>query len=248
MPFQLAVFCPVTKRRATVLAMCNAYFDAHNLHGNVVSFTSLEDIWEEPFDYDAYLLPLDAPENRQRMPDGLLLAKKLRSKGMFNPIIFVATSPEWAYEAYRVNALQYLPIPLSADLLYPALERAVKPTRSPAFALHTANGIHAIPFREIETVECTNHTLLFHRYARSSICSLTLRVPLRTALAPLLQDIRFVQPHRSYVINLSQVEQLGAGEFIMKSGATIPVSRERYANMKASFVAFLADGQRRSLT
>ncbi len=38
---------------------------------------------------------------------------------------------------------------------------------------------------------------------------------------------RFVQLHRSYVVNLAAVSQLAAGEFWMQSGARVPVPRGR---------------------
>ena len=44
---------------------------------------------------------------------------------------------------------------------------------------------------------------------------------------PLLTDERFVQLHRSYVVNLAAVSQLAAGEFWMQSGARVPVPRGR---------------------
>lgn len=248
MPFQLAVFCPVPQRRPTVLALCTGYFELNNLNANVVTFSNAKTMEDEPFAYDAYLLALTPPSKTKSLPDGLLLAQKLRTKGMLNPIIFTANTPEWAYEAFRVNALQYLPSPLTADLFYPALEQALAPTAAPLFALNTATGICAIPFREIESVECTNHTLLFHRYALTSVQSLTLRVPLRTVLAPLLQDARFVQPHRSYVVNLAEVERLDIAAFVMKSGASIPVSRDRYPLMKEAYLSFIARTQDNSRT
>ncbi|MFI3169483.1 MAG: LytTR family DNA-binding domain-containing protein [Faecalibacterium sp.] len=243
MPFQLAVFCPVIKRRSAVLAMCNAFFPMRNLHGHAISFPSCQAILEEKITYDAYLLPLTSPPAGQRTPDGLLLAQALRKQGINRPIIFVAPSPEWAYEAFRVNALQYLLTPLSPESLYPALEQATAVMHTPIFALTTAQGVCGIPFSEIESVECTNHVLHFHCRTRAPARSLTLRVPLRTALAPLLQDARFVQPHRSFVVNLSAVDALCAGELLMKSGAIIPVPRDRYASIKAAYLAFLAGTQ-----
>ncbi len=239
MSFHLAVFCPVAKRRTAVLGLCRSYFHLRKHPCRVVSFTNYDSILAEPFHYDAYILPVTTPLDGKKLPEGILLAQKLRAKGMLNPIIFLASSPEWAYEAYRVNALQYLPMPISTVSLYGALERAVEPLHAPVFALTTAEGVYGIPFSEIESVECTNHILHFHRRAHGSIRSITLRVPLRTAIAPLLDDPRFIQPHRSYVVNLSEVDCLTTSEFQMKSGAQIPVPRERYASIKATYLAFL---------
>lgn len=239
MPFRLAVFCPVVKRRSAILALCRAYFHKHAYPCTIVSFTSYEGVLSDTSHYDAYLLPLVSPMAGQQLPNGLLLARALRARGMLNPIIFVSSNPEWAYEAFRVDALQYLPIPLSSETLFPALERAITLPCTPVFALTTPEGVFGIPYEEIESVECSNHTLFFHRLKLGTLRSVTLRVPLREALAPLLRDPRFIQPHRSFVINMYAVAQLSANEFIMKSGASIPIPRERYATIKTAYLAFL---------
>ena len=57
--------------------------------------------------------------------------------------------------------------------------------------------------------------------------SLSVRVPFAQVAQPLLTDERFVQLHRSYVVNLAAVSQLAAGEFWMQSGARVPVPRGR---------------------
>ena len=57
--------------------------------------------------------------------------------------------------------------------------------------------------------------------------SLSLRVSFAEVAKPLLEDGRFLQPHRSYVVNLAAVSQLAASEFWMQSGARVPVPRGR---------------------
>ncbi len=246
MSFHLAVFCPVVKRRAAVLSLCRAFYQLRGIPHELTSFCSYQELTASPFTYDAYLLPMTPPPHGQHIPEGLLLAQKLRINGVHSPIIFVATSPEWAYEAFRVNALQYLPMPLSSNTLYPALERALTPFHCPIFSLQTPDGIYGLPFHEIEHVECTNHILHFHCHTQAAVRSTTLRVPLRTAIAPLLRDPSFLQPHRSYVVNLAAVSMLSPTGFIMRSGAVVPVSRERYTDAKAKYHAFLTQTQNES--
>lgn len=243
MSFRLAVFCPVVKRRAAVLSLCRAFYQLRGIPHELTSFSSYQEVTAAPLTFDAYLLPMTPPPHGQHTPEGLLLAQKLRIKGVHQPIIFVATSPEWAYDAFRVNALQYLPMPLSSNTLYPALERAMTPLHCPIFSLQTPDGIYGLPFHEIEHVECTNHILHFHCHTQATVRSTTLRVPLRTAIAPLLSDPCFLQPHRSYVVNLAAASALSSTEFIMRSGAIVPVSRERYADVKAKYQVFLTQTQ-----
>ncbi len=51
----------------------------------------------------------------------------------------------------------------------------------------------------------------FHLTTGEDVASLSLRVPFSTVAQPLLADGRFVQPHRSYVVNLEAVQLLSPG-------------------------------------
>ena len=87
--------------------------------------------------------------------------------------------------------------------------------------------MRALTYAEIEYLECTHHIVHFHLTTGEDVASLSLRVPFSAVAQPLLADGRFVQPHRSYVVNLAAVSQLAAGEFWMQSGARVPVPRGR---------------------
>lgn len=91
----------------------------------------------------------------------------------------------------------------------------------------TASGLRVLPFADIEYLECTHHVVHFHLASGEDVPSLSVRVPFAQVAQPLLTDERFVQLHRSYVVNLAAVSQLAAGEFWMQSGARVPVPRGR---------------------
>ena len=69
------------------------------------------------------------------------------------------------------------------------------------------------------------------------VASLSLRVPFSAVAQPLLADGRFVQPHRSYVVNLEAVQLLSPGEVRMRSGARIPIPRGRETAVREAFCA-----------
>ena len=105
--------------------------------------------------------------------------------------------------------------------------RAAEPEYGPAIPVATASGLRVLPFADIEYLECTHHVVHFHLASGEDVPSLSVRVPFAQVAQPLLADERFVQLHRSYVVNLAAVSQLAAGEFWMQSGARVPVPRGR---------------------
>ncbi len=139
----------------------------------------------------------------------------------------LAHTPAHAYSAYRVDAMQYLLLPCPARAADALLARATEPEYGPAIPVATASGAcGCCPFADIEYLECTHHVVHFHLASGEDVPSLSVRVPFAQVAQPLLADERFVQLHRSYVVNLAAVSQLAASEF-WKSGARVPVPRGR---------------------
>lgn len=120
--------------------------------------------------------------------------------------------------------MQYLLQPVHQPEVSALLKRAVEPEYGPTLTVTTADGVRALAYAEIEYLECTHHIVHFHLTTGEDVASLSLRVPFSTVAQPLLADGRFVQPHRSYVVNLEAVQLLSPGEVRMRSGARIPHS------------------------
>ena len=166
-------------------------------------------------------------------------AAELRRRGRRAPLAFVARTPAHAYSAYRVDAMQYLLQPVHQPEVSALLKRAVEPEYGPTLTVTTADGVRALAYAEIEYLECTHHIVHFHLTTGEDVASLSLRVPFSAVAQPLLADGRFVQPHRSYVVNLEAVQLLSPGEVRMRSGARIPIPRGREAAVREAFCARL---------
>ena len=165
-------------------------------------------------------------------PEGLAAAAELRRRGRRAPLAFVARTPTHAYSAYRVDAMQYLLLPVTQQELSALLDRATEPEYGPAMTVNTAQGLRVLAYACIEYLECTHHVVHFHLTSGEDVASLSLRVPFSAVADPLLADGRFLQPHRSYVVNLKCVSLLAPGELRMESGVRIPVPRGREAAVR----------------
>lgn len=185
--------------------------------------------------YELYLVELTAGN----APAGLKAADTLRRHGARAPLAFFAHTPAHAYNAYRVDAMQYLLQPVHQTEVSALLKRAVEPEYGPTLTVTTADGVRALAYAEIEYLECTHHIVHFHLTTGEDVASLSLRVPFSAVAQPLLADGRFVQPHRSYVVNLEAVQLLTPGEVRMRSGARIPIPRGRETAVREAFCARL---------
>ena len=233
--FRIALCLPDAAQRHAVLALCTEYF-ARRIESLQVISPAVD---AAPADAD--IIFFSASGTR---PNGLDAAAELRRSGSQASFVFLSSGPEHAMDAFRLSALQYLVPPVSPSRIFETLDRAMLRRRGPALPLTTRLGMLRLPFADIEYVECTDHTLHFHMLSQHVVRSTTLRVPLREALAPLLDDERFYQPHRSYVVNLDAVTLLTDAEFQMFSGARVPVPRGRALEARQAFLAVIQPSQR----
>lgn len=233
MVFHIAVCSPDSGLRTAVQRGCIGYF-ARRADGCIVEQLPGADALLERdaagARYELILIELEGSP----VPAGLAAAEMLRRRGRRGALAFLARTPAHAYAAYQLEAMQYLLTPVREQALYRLLDRAVEPEYGPTLAVNTAAGLRLLPYGEIEYLECTHHVVHFHLSSGEDVPSLSLRVPFSQVAQPLLEDGRFLQPHRSYVVNLARVERVCPDEVQMRSGARVPLPRGRAAEVRAA--------------
>ena len=238
MIFHIAICSPDGALRSRLEHQCMEFFARREDACIVEQLQSPEALLQQDaagLRYELYLIELAAVAR----PEGLTAAAELRRRGVRAPLAFLAHTTAYAYEAFRVDAMQYLHIPFRPEQLTTLLDRATEPEYGPVIPVATAMGLRALPFADIEYLECTHHVVHYHLASGEDVASLSLRVPFSEVAKPLLADARFLQPHRSYVVNLAAAAQLSSGELWMRSGARVPIPRGREPAVRAAFRAFL---------
>ena len=237
MIFHIAICSPDGALRSRLEHQCMEFFARREDACIVEQLQSPEALLQQDaagLRYELYLIELAAVAR----PEGLTAAAELRRRGVRAPLAFLAHTTAYAYEAFRVDAMQYLHIPFRPEQLTALLDRATEPEYGPVIPVATAMGLRALPFADIEYLECTHHVVHYHLASGEDVASLSLRVPFSEVAKPLLADARFLQPHRSYVVNLAAAAQLSSGELWMRS-ARVPIPRGREPAVRAAFRAFL---------
>ena len=238
MVFHIAVCSPDAALRSGLERQCMEYFARRQYACIVLQLPDADALLRRDTEgerFDLYLIELGAVA----APAGLSAAAELRRRGRRAPLAFVARTPAHAYSAYRVDAMQYLLQPVHQPEVSALLKRAVEPEYGPTLTVTTADGVRALTYAEIEYLECTHHIVHFHLTTGEDVASLSLRVPFSAVAQPLLADGRFVQPHRSYVVNLAAAQLLTAGELQMCSGARIPIPRGREGAVREAFRSWI---------
>lgn len=173
---------------------------------------------------------------------GMEAAREIRLFDAAADIVFLTTSPGFAYESYGVRALEYLLKPVSARLLYPVLDQLYLREQRPQDGLTIRSGgaLVRLPFAQLSFVEVNGKHLYFNM-TDGTVHEMT--VPMREYEGALLARPEFMRVHRSYIVNMLQAEKLSPAGVITFSGHNIPVSRLLYSQLQKDYLELLFSGR-----
>lgn len=164
-------------------------------------------------------------------------------RGAGTEVMAVAAGPEWAMEAYDRDILAYyLDPPDPARVAERVLRVASRKTQAQApevqFPFRTAAGLQLVPAERVVYVEYSAHRMLVHTDMGRQLSTTTMRASFGEAAAPLLRDPRFVRTHASFLANITHVARFQQFTLTMDTGAAVPVSHARRAEVLRQFNQF----------
>lgn len=184
-------------------------------------------------DYDILLLDILMPGI-----NGMQAAHEIRAFDAGVKIVFLTSSPEFAVESYAVKAYDYILKPVSKDKLFSILDAVMAEEQKSleGLTVKTQLGMARILFSRLAFVEIMNKKLYFH-LADGGVQEVT--ASLAAFEEELLARAEFVKVHRSYIVNLWQVGELGSKELITHAGKTVPISRLLYGKVREAYMKHL---------
>ena len=193
---------------------------------------------------------------RQQSPDLVFLDVEMPKMNGFEMLeqlnsinfhlIFTTSYDQYALKAIRFSAIDYLLKPIDRNELQKAVHKVMQRSQrtiskqvevlmqrihQPAksinkIALPTMEGLQMIPVDSIIRCESDgNYTVLMLKNNQKIIVSTVLK-----DVEEMLEDYSFARVHRSYLVNLNEVEKYVKGEggyLIMSDGSTVDVSRNK---------------------
>lgn len=170
--------------------------------------------------------------------NGMQAAHEIRAFDAGVKMVFLTSSPEFAVESYAVKAYDYILKPVSRDKLFSVLDAVMTEEQKPmeGLTVKTQSGMARILFSRLAFVEIMNKKLYFH-LVDDGVQEVT--SSLTAFEEELLARSEFVKVHRSYIVNLWQVCELGTKELITNTGKIVPVSRLHYGKVREAYMKHL---------
>ena len=180
--------------------------------------------------FSLYLLDILMPSM-----SGMDAAKEIRSFDSDAKIVFLTSSPEFAVESYLVKAKDYILKPVDENRLFALLDELYAEIQSipEGIMVKTRSGIMNILFSRLSCVEVMNKTLYFH-LSDGSIREAHAKLSEFEEI--LLSRPEFVKVHRSFIVNLYQINEMSSGWVTTHQGLSVPVSRALYTMVRSDYM------------
>jgi len=170
---------------------------------------------------------------------GIDVGKMIRKTDTQVILIFATKSKTHALLAYRLDALKYLEKPLDDKKVRDALSLSLQIVKKQEICTVIVKKERTdIPYREIYYVEVVDHTCLIHTSntileTNASMKDLTLLLPPQ----------RFLQCHRSFMVNLEHVQRIDR-DFLMENGDIVYIRGKDLKKMKEKYREYLAQAKK----
>lgn len=194
-------------------------------------------------DYDLLLLDIElgGGAGSPGSMDGMALARRLRSLPPDRQplIIFVTGYESYVYQAFDVEAFQYLVKPVDegrfADVFRRAAEKlsVLEKQRQRTLLVQYAGASRVIPLENIRYVESRGHKLLLHLKEGT--------VEYYGKIGELEQELggQFARIHKGYLVNLRHVEEYARGQVTLTDGEKLVISKYKYDAFVKQHLRFL---------
>lgn len=190
---------------------------------DIKSFYNAEELWEYLRRNPCDLVILDIELVKMNGVElGQLIRTELNDHTM--KIVYISAKDCYDRQLFEVQPLNFLPKPIDKEKLFKMIDLTIDLLRDTErfFVFENKQGTFRIRFNDIIYFESFDHDI--------KIAAVSGNYEFKSSLSEVLKqlsDSRFLQVHRSYIINYSNANHIKYEEIIMSNGDAIPVGRDR---------------------
>lgn len=194
-------------------------------------FEAGRDLLECGRNYDIFFLDIDLKDM-----SGIDMARKLREvSGAV--IIFVTALKEYVFDAFDVQAFQYLLKPVNEEKFFRVLDGAVAECLAgrgeEPLVIRIKGTYRSIPRENIVYAENDARKVVLH--LRDEQISYYAKM---SELEEILGGA-FFRCHRGYLVNLNEIKSYDTGSIWLKNGESILMAKQKYSAFVSAYMEFL---------
>ncbi len=178
--------------------------------------------------YDVIFLDVGMEECR-----GMKLAEEISDEYQ-GKLIFITGIGDYAVEAFRLYAVNYLLKPVVYSQICDCFARLSISCSEACIQVRCGYRKVSIPLKSIEYIESFNNKVIIHAQNQEFTTY--------ENLSMLYQELKpacFIQPYRSYIVNMSYIKCLEKDRILLKNEKELPVSRHRKQEIMERYNRFI---------
>ena len=150
-------------------------------------------------------------------------------------VIYMTTKAEYCMDVYETRHCGLLLKPIRADALVKAIDRAKKELRrrrSASLSVQRGGNLYMIELYSLLYIESHART--------ATLVTEDGKLDAYEKIADLSRqlDNRFLQCHKSYLVNMDHVRQFCGDRFLMDNGTMIPISQSKRKDVRRQFLSY----------
>lgn len=194
-------------------------------------FSSGTELLECGKDFNLFFLDIDLKDM-----SGIDMARMLRQRSEA-VIVFVTALKEYVFDAFDVQAFQYLLKPIDEEKFFQVLDKALaecRPLKQSEPLVIRVKGIYRnIPRENILYAESEARKVVLH--LKDEQISYYAKMG---ELEEILGD-QFFRCHRGYLVNMNAVSGYDTGSIQLKNGEVILMAKQKYGAFVTAYMEFL---------
>lgn len=165
--------------------------------------------------------------------NGIAVAQKLRQNAYSGIIVFVTSFKEYVFDAYKVDALDYIVKPLSKEKLNFCMSRLLANAQKKYFVYKRRDEITQIANDSIMYFQSSGH--------KSDIVLdngdiISIPLPFKALENDLAEC--FVRCHRTIYVNINKISSLNSKEILLSTGERLPVGAIYIESLKYCYLSW----------
>lgn len=151
-------------------------------------------------------------------------------------LVFMSTDSIWFREVYRVPHCYFLTKPIEALYFRDCLKRIGEELSARKLLLHVGAEEKVISLKDITYIESMMRKAIFH-FVDGSTLSIYQRIDTIEASLP---PQSFVRVHKSFLVNLANMEKFERNRVLFPDGSFVNISRSYLQNFRERSTAYFA--------
>lgn len=170
--------------------------------------------------------------------NGIETAKEIRKTDDNIIIIFITSHIDYVFDTFRVNAFQFLKKPIDKEIFDNDFERALNYYKKNHFKyeIRYKNEINIVDIKDIAFIEVFNHSVYIHcnliKYQKFG--------KLKDEITS-LEQFGFVQCHKSILVNMSHIKNVGENTLTLKNNTSLIISKNYKKVLIETFNKYLSE-------